>query len=129
MVDTLSSRLSRSFKPAFFQYCRTSGIGGGSTSRYATNTVNYTKYTKHLNAMPTVKGRGNGFKAKKRACTVEKTWKNWKSLHLRSTTASGTELGEGGQGRGAAVLLSKRREHNMEQRFCWNLSITPVTWT
>lgn len=35
----------------------------------------------------------------------------------------GTELGDGGQGRGAAVLLSKRKEHNMEQRFCWNLSI------
>ena len=43
---------------------------------------------------------------------------------LSSFSASqGTELGDGGQGRGAAVLLSKRKEHNMEQRFCWNLSI------
>ena len=32
-----------------------------------------------------------------------------------------TELGDGGEGRGAAVLLSKRKEHSMEQRFCWNL--------
>ena len=107
MVNTFSSRLLRSFKPAFFQYCRTSGIGGGSTSRYATKTHRklYFEYklTFACKAKKSVKRRGNAFKG--------------------TSASQGTELGDGGQGRGAAVLLSKRKEHNMEQRFCWNLSI------